>query len=97
MKTKPKTLQELFSKRGSWCKKNLAKDSDNSTVSVNSPFACKFCLYGGILYVYGGSPTRVSSIYNKLESIIGDDLTDYNDKSSRTIKDIRELVKKAGV
>lgn len=93
-----KTLQELFKQDGVWTQKTMYRYYDDTPCpSSDAQSATSCCLVGGLRFIYGNSP-RYQSLLNRLFKHIKDkSLSAWNDRKSRTIKDIRALVKKANV
>lgn len=91
-------LQELFARRGSWCKYSYAVDKSGGSVETYSPDAVKFCLAGGVKHCY--PPNKQPAIMNKIAKKIDPDfkknsqdaediLTTFND--STTVTKVRKL------
>jgi hypothetical protein len=99
-----KTVQELFSKRGRWCQDDDALDKANVGVTVKSSSAVKFCMMGAIGHVYN-TEKKAREATKKLALVLGIkdyidteyDIAVWNDTISRTIKEVRQVVKKAGI
>jgi hypothetical protein len=99
-----KTVQELFSKRGRWIKDDDATNSEGHTVAPRSKQATKFCLMGGIEHVYNTKErTKITNKLAKVLDVRGKDkgyeyeIACWNDNNYRTFKEVKELVKKAGI
>lgn len=100
---KPKTLVELFSLPGTWGQHRYVdvKPTVKLTTEMTLDFdwkQCRFCLGGGINFVYGGNPSQSSRaahrIYNKLyKHLRRPSIAHYNDRPERTQEDILQLVK----
>lgn len=97
------TLQELFAASGRWTKLSLAEDVNGWPVEPEDESACRFCITGGALRIYPEAEKRL--ILWKLREAAAADLgmdgqysiATWNDMQGRTIKDVRRLVKMAGV
>lgn len=50
---KYKTLAGLLAKPERWCKSAAARTEDGETTQEDDPRACAFCLWGGVLLIYG--------------------------------------------
>lgn len=106
---KPTTLQQLFAIDDSWCQCAVAVDKTGNQICVFSEEVQRRCLFGGVVYVYG-SKHRSGGI--KCNSITKDvdlklnilahrkgfgNYIEYSEHTGRTIEEIREFVKEAGV
>ncbi len=97
------TMQELFAKPDSWCQDYLALDAAGKETHEDDPEACRWCLIGAFLKCHRDPETRYRlrvKLENEIQSMTGDkqdNIVEYNNASERTIKDIRRLVKVAGV
>jgi len=101
MKTKYKSLQQLFRKESRWTQCAYARDKEGNEVSIKGKKAVCFCLSGGVELVYPGGKGNdvrqqlVDTIKRRNLQYSG--ITWYNDRTDTTIEDIRSLVKEAGV
>lgn len=95
MSTEPKTLQELFSKDGSWTQGCIARDRNGQECSEDSTEAICWCLYGGTHKIYGYPMS--SLIKENVRNILGISIVKWNDEKERTIEDIRNLVKELNI
>ncbi len=91
------TLQDLFSRDGSWTKREFARDKFGDRIYPGSDYATCFCIRGGIDRVCGDDFYKADKMLNKLLSMIDGPLTKWNDAPERTVEDVRDLVKKANV
>lgn len=88
------TLQQLFSRDGTWTQGALARDANGEKCYPADPEAVCWCLVGAVLRIdFCGQSERL----RKLESIIVCYVNDWNDAPARTIEDVRALVAKANV
>jgi hypothetical protein len=94
-----KTVQELFSKPNRWCRYSYAKDIDDIPLDDGRrEGVAKFCLYGAMQHVYGCATPKYYKAVNKLVKVIETpNIASFNDGSDRTIRHIRQVVKKAGI
>ena len=89
------TLQELFAKENSWCQGFLTMPRGGD--------ASSWCLMGGLIECYGECANAFYNAKVKLIASLRDEhghgvsIYTYNDSPDRTIEDIRQLVKAAGV
>lgn len=91
----PKTLQELFSKDGSWCQKLLAKDNKGKACAIQTPEAKSWCLIGGMYKVYGHNTNISDKIHDGI--MPEQSISIWNDNKKRTIEDVRALVKELNI
>lgn len=97
------TVQELFSKDGVWCQENLALNAQDQPVEPQDPSAVKFCLIGAIYRCYDDDVEKLFSYQDRVFEVIRSrcpdarSTTSWNDRAYRTIQEIREVAKEAGI
>ena len=103
LKSEPPLLA-LLDSEDKWCQGNNALDKFNKVVSSESPEAVKWCLIGATIKAYSNNKTPyiIGDVLNKLRNCLepkGSDiaLAFWNDDKKRTFKEVRSLIKKAGV
>lgn len=92
-----KTVASLFRYEKRWIKGEIARAKCGiNMVPTNStdPDACQWCLLGAIYKVY---PDNTDEIISKLCCLIGIRIANWNDVPERTFKQVKALVKKAGI
>lgn len=85
-----KTVRELFSDDKSWCQKSLALTKYGNPTDPWSDKACRWCLYGAIIKIYGNN---MSPILQKVRKYLEDKkttITFFNDQNN--YKDVMVLV-----
>ena len=102
---KAKTMTELFNRSSRWTKGEAAKTATGIQVHISDPRAAQFCLVGGVQFCYGWEQQAV--VFQTLAQTIGSNFKDvrrtrheseirfitrFNDKETRTFKDIKRLV-----
>lgn len=84
---------------GGWIQFDLAQSEYGEPVHTKSDKACRFCLVGGLSRAAGGDgivgDPLFSRMYSELYSIIGENLSDWNDGSKRTKEEVLALIDEA--
>ena len=107
---KAKTMTELFNRSSRWTKGEAAKTATGIQVHISDPRAAKFCLVGGVQFCYDWEQQAVVSqtLAQTIRANFKDMrrgrheseirlITRFNDKTTRTFKDIKRLVRLANV
>lgn len=101
------TIQELFTRKGSWIKGGMARDANGAIVSTHSPKATGFCLVGALFRCYPDTPNqtvvmqRLNSVLTRDHAARGDGdfsrLAIFNDDPTTRLEHVRTLVAEANV
>ena len=95
-KTEYKTVEELLSDPKRWTQSHSARNAHGMPVSVFSPEATCFCLYGALRRVYASNIVLYEKSSSKLKNLpLPDGYVQYND--THTHEEVMALVKKAKV
>lgn len=101
----PKTVQELFADASRWTQgqgpNNGARNEQGQFVDWSSATACCFCLGAAIGMVYrdrNDADQAILTAINKVRKVIGGDrVSAWNDMPGRTIDEVREVARLAGI
>lgn len=103
MKTACKTVYEFFKKhRDKWTQGEMAKDEKGMPCSTDDENACCFCLAGAIDLIYGVSG-KCEEADNRVTATLQNKYNYYrhfvtwNDMPKRTVEEVIQLAKEAGV
>ena len=93
-------IQELLKNETCWTKRVDARNKEEYPVSAFNRYAVKWCLIGALNKCYSGQERF--EMLNKLEKVLFSlhcdmSLSSFNDASSTTFKQIREVIEKADV
>lgn len=88
-------VKDLITNRSRWCKHYYAKDRQGNSVKPDSPFAARFCLWGGLMRCYPNDAARARA-RAKLQEVIGMPITHFNDAVAK-FPDVRRALEKANV
>lgn len=93
-------VQDILISKEKWTKGALARTLDDSIIEVHEPNAAKFCLVGAIrkAYVYPDEYSRICQIicakwgFADMHSVLV-----WNDKTTTTFQDVRELIERLNI
>ena len=96
---KPDTVYEFFKNNPScWTQGASARDKDGEPVDYNSIHAHKWCLLGAISKVVDGEAYQETLKINKIWDIIyAESISIWNDEDNRTVEEVIDLAKRAGI
>lgn len=80
--------------RENWIQGVSAQTADGLPLSPDSVNACKYCLFGAIIRVYGDGAMFIS---NRLSDKLGKWVPEWNDDPSRTWEDVEKVVLESGL
>jgi hypothetical protein len=66
MSEKPKTLQELYAREGTWTKGAYARLPNGEVAAADDKGACCFCLDGGLVHIYGDNTEQYCEALEKV-------------------------------
>jgi hypothetical protein len=91
------TVQELLADPERWTKNAVARNQYGAAIPhTHDPDACKWCLYGALLRVYGSG--NYWPFEDKLLKTLGrETVAPWNDDPERTHAQVLEAVTKAGI
>ena len=93
------TVAKLLESPDRWCQGASARNEKGDGIYSESPDACRWCIAGAILRIYGslGCP----AVYEKMQDALGlkrtDSLILFNDNRKTTHEQILAAAKKAGI
>ena len=87
---------ELLSDESKWTKGVSARDADGQWEDYRSGMAVKWCIKAAIWRCYDTEESR-SGACRKVASIVGPDISKWNDSNSTTFADVRRVLLEANV
>ena len=91
---KAKTVASLFRYEKRWIQGDYARNIEGLNTNFGGLNARQWCLAGAIYKVY---PFTWSEMMEKIEKLIRGSIIHWNDNPRRTFKQVKALVKKAGI
>ena len=89
------TVRELLSNESKWTHGTFARNKDGIGTGSCSPEACRWCVIGAINRVYGYKSQEGNLAYAKIVSIVGPDVSHWNDHA--TWEEVDRVLTKAGI
>lgn len=99
-------VSELLADESKWTQNASARDAEGRLCHVDSPKACRWCLWGALCYCYDRDFESFDRYCNDLNGMISDErypesgfvtFSDWNDVPERTFAEVKALVEKAGI
>lgn len=104
MKPKAKTIYEFFSNnKHAWIQSHYATNEAGEVCDLGDTSACCFCLSGAVLYIYGGDMSAMLHADRRIHDVLRHEYgytrhyIGWNDLPGRTVDEVIELARKAGV
>jgi hypothetical protein len=91
-------ISELLSDESKWTKGTMARDEDGIPVSTTTDRACCFCLWGAMIWCYGGDTSEYTRVRQQIQAELGHTYFGrWNDQSERTFDEVKALVQKLDI